>query len=578
MVLFHVLGPVEARAPGGVVVDQRARKPHAVLATLLLHANAWVGLDRLVASTWPEQDTPTSAGANVKTYIWQLRRALPDPPGGRRIESRPGAYLLRVEPGELDVDRAGRLAAEARRALLGGDHRAAAERCAEALALWRGELFDGAADDVAPGLAARVAELRWELREVLADALAGLDRPGEAIDVLRSLTEEDPLREEPWARWVRVLGAVGRPGAAAAVYERARTVLARELGVEPGPRLRAAGAAAARADRPARRTRRDLPRDVPDFACRAGEVERISAMGRAGGAGAPVVVVIDGMPGVGKTALATRVAHRLAPAYPDAQLHLDLGGDLDPAEVLARGLRALEVPAARVPDGIAERAALWRAELARHRVLLVLDGAADAAGVRPLLPGGPGAMALVTSRSRLPALEGVHVVALEPLGAEDGATALRAMLADRGAGADPDAVAEVVRLCGGLPSAMRAAAGRFLSRPMWTLSDLVGVLSDEAGSAAEPAGPLAELAAHCATAGQAARRVLGGLPALPGGVDAAGAAVAAGMAAPAVAAALEELLDRHLVVQPAPGRYAAHPLVRKAVRSSTPRSIGPRVA
>src|SRR5882757_8168136 len=118
--LFHLLGPVEAHASEGRVIGLPAGKPTAVLATLLLNANRWVRVEQLVAATWPELDAPSSAVANLKTYVWQLRKVLPEAVDGSRIDSRPGAYRLRVDAGELDVDRAEGLATDARLALTDG--------------------------------------------------------------------------------------------------------------------------------------------------------------------------------------------------------------------------------------------------------------------------------------------------------------------------------------------------------------------------------------------------------------------------------------------------------------------------
>ncbi|MGQ0841353.1 BTAD domain-containing putative transcriptional regulator [Actinokineospora sp.] len=579
MVLFCVLGPVEAHAPGGVV-DMRARKPVAVLATLLLHANAWVRTEQLIEATWPEQAAPTSADANLKTYIWQLRRALPDPVDGPRIDSRPGAYRLRVDPGELDGDRAEALAADARLALARGDGAAAAELFTAALELWRGRPFDGLPVDSGSGVVAWLEELHRELRESLADTYAGLGRVREAVDLLRALTDEDPLREGPWARWVRVLTQAGRPGAALAVHERARAVLIGELEAEPGPDLAAAHRAALRGAARTRPARRDLPRDVPDFTGRAAEVARLDALARAGGV---PVAVIDGMPGVGKTALAVHLAHRLAPDYPDGQLHLDLRGALSPAVALDRLLRAVGVGDEDLPCDLAARAALWRAELVGRRLLIVLDDAVCAEQVRPLLPGSPGCLVLVTARGALPALDGVCAITLDPPAAEEAAELFRAVAGDWRADAEPDAVAEVVRLCGGLPAALRAAAARLRGRPTWTVGRLVARLAEDGGRAAELSAATARLAEYCRTLDAPPRRMLAVLAALSGEIDVAAAAEAAGTGEPQAYRVLEDLLDRHLLTQSAPDRYGLHPLVRdlacaapRADRSES--AAGPRVA
>lgn len=563
--LFHLLGPVEAHTSDGHLIDLPAGKPTAVLATLLFNANRWVRVEQLIAATWPDQAAPSSAVANLKTYVWQLRRALPetvDGAGGPRIGSRPGAYRLRVDPGELDVDRAEGLATDARLALTDGHLPKAAELFAEALDLWRGEPCDGVRLEVSAGELAWLAELHRELQEGLAETYARLGRTREAITLLRALTDEDPFREGSWARWMLALSDAGRHGAALAVYDRVRTILAGELDAEPGPELRDALAEVRRhqrARRPSRR--RDLVRDVPDFAGRAAEVARLYDLGTAGSSGVPVVV-IDGMPGVGKTALAVHVAHRLAPSFPDAQLQVDLG-DTPAAEALHRLLRAIGVADEDIPADLSSRAALWRAELANRRVLVLLDDARSGEQVRPLLPGSPGNLVLVTTRTRALRLGGVCALTLEPLPAGPAAELLREVAADGRVAGEPAAVAEVVRRCGGLPAALRAAAESLRCRPKWTVKQLADRLARRPPTELAPVVELISSAIRPLP--EQARRVLGALATLPGDGTAAAAAAAAGCTPTQARQALEDLLDRHLVEQPGAGRYRLHPVVRDSV-------------
>ena len=555
--LFHVLGPVEAHTSDGELIGLPAGKPSAVLATLLLNANRWVRVEQLIAATWPDQAAPSSAVANLKTYVWQLRRVLPETVAGPRIGSRPGAYRLRVDPGELDVDRAEGLAADARQALTDGHLPKSAELFTEALDLWRGEPCDGVAVEEWAGTLAWLAELRRELQEGLAETYVRLGRTREAIVLLRALTDEDPFREGSWARWMLALSDAGRHGAALAVYERVRAILADELDAEPGRELRDALAAVRRyqrARRPSRR--RDLVRDIPDFSGRAEEIARLCALGTAGGV---PVAVIDGMPGVGKTALAVHVAHRLAPSYPDAQLQVDLGATSS-AVALDRLLRAIGVPDEDIPPDESGRAALWRAELAHRRVLVLLDDARSTSQVLPLLPGSPGSLVLVTTRTRTVRLSGVCALTLEPLPDPAASALFRSVAADRRAG-EP-AAGDVARRCGGLPAALRAAADILRCRPMWTVRQLADRLPEFA--------PAAELiSSEVRALPDGPRRVLGALAALPGAVDAATVAGTAGCPALQARRALEDLLDRHLVAQPRMGRYGLHPLVRDAVLADT---------
>lgn len=229
---FHVLGPLEVSSPHGAV-KLKPGKPTKLLAALLLHRGTWVSMDRLIDLIWHEQAIPPSAAGNVKSYVCGLRRALPE----SRIDSREGAYRVRTLPGEVDADLVTTRAAEARTALGGGDARTAAALISGSLELWRGMPFgDLATDDRAPEVA-RLDEVRWELRELLATAYRQLGRPADAIGLLRAMTCDDPLREDIWARLVSLLHEVGRRGEAIATYRRARTAIVRDLGIEPGAEL-----------------------------------------------------------------------------------------------------------------------------------------------------------------------------------------------------------------------------------------------------------------------------------------------------------------------------------------------------
>ncbi|MDA3647192.1 hypothetical protein LZ318_12975 [Saccharopolyspora indica] len=233
--LFHVLGPLAVRGRNGGVMRLGTSKPAVVLATLLLQPNAWVGVDQLIARTWPEAAVPPSAVANVKTYVWRLRGMLPT----ARIETGPGSYRLRVAAGELDTDRAADLAAEAERFLARGDATAAATTAARALDLWRGRPFDGLH---LPGdWAAELDELHRDLRQTLAEARLALGDARRAVGSLRELTAEDPFREESWAALIGALHVLGRRAEALANYREIRKILADELGVPPGPALTEVG-------------------------------------------------------------------------------------------------------------------------------------------------------------------------------------------------------------------------------------------------------------------------------------------------------------------------------------------------
>lgn len=537
--IFHVLGPLETHSSAGAVVDLGTRKAGTVLGVLLLHPNRWVRTEDLVSATWQEHAAPAAAKANLKTYVSQLRRALPPFGAGNRIEARPGAYRLRVGRGELDSDRAAELAATARAAIEAGDHLTAAGLLEDALALWRGRPFEGLALDEACAAAGRLDELRQDIEESLAEVQLASGRRSEAITTLRELTRQDPLRENAWTLLVRTLNAAGRRGEAVAAHRAARAVLAAELGVEPGPEL--AGALADGAARP----RRELPRDVPVFVGRTQEL----ALARRG-----ALVVVDGMSGVGKTAFAVHAAHQLASDFPDGQLFVNLrAGAVSVGDALARMLRGLGVSG--VPADVDELGALWRSELAWRRVLLVLDDAGDARQVLPLLPGDGHSAVLITTRQRGWRLPGETRISLKPLCRAESAVLLRRAAGDRAA------PAAVVSACGGLPSALLAAAARLASRPLWTSAELVSWC-------AEP-GRLSEgLTSHLH--GAAVQRAFRAIGALPQEFDCALAADHLGVCWEEARALLEELVDQHLLDTPATSRYRSHPLMRELAGRAVP--------
>jgi tetratricopeptide (TPR) repeat protein len=235
-----------------------------------------------------------------------------------------------------------------------------------------------------------------------------------------------------------------------------------------------------------RRSLLQLPPDIGDFTGRAEEIRRVSGLiaAAAGSTQAPPpIVCLSGQGGLGKTTLAVHVAHQVDACFPDGQLYASLrgadAGARDPADVLAGWLRELGVDGQDIPEGVDERARMYRARLAGCRVLVLLDGAADVAQVRPLLPGNGGCAVLVTSRSRLAALPGAHAVPLGTLPPDEAARMLAAIIGTDRAEGEPEAVAEVARLCGRLPLALRIAGARLVCRPAWTISWLAGRLRDE---------------------------------------------------------------------------------------------------
>jgi tetratricopeptide (TPR) repeat protein len=324
--------------------------------------------------------------------------------------------------------------------------------------------------------------------------------------------------------------------------------------------------------------RNDLPRDLPDFTGREAQLTALLD-----GVADSRVIAVDGMAGVGKTCLAVHAAHRLAADYPDAQLYLDLHGftegrrPLDPDRALRTLLAALDVPSEKVPQdgGVEELAACWRSELAHRRAVVVLDNAADADQVRPLLPGAGPSVALVTSRNRLLGLDEVPPVSLDVLTEQESAELLARASGETDSregrlARDPESTAEVLRLCGRLPLALRLAAARLRHRPGWT----VGILVERMAEGASEFDTAFAMSVRQLDRPKARLFRLLGL--LPGSsFDEHVAAALAEVPLRSARAMLEDLLDAHLVQQPAAGRYRLHDLVHQHARRATTEQDAP---
>jgi DNA-binding SARP family transcriptional activator/tetratricopeptide (TPR) repeat protein len=611
---FAVLGPLRVRT-GGAPVRVGGPKPRAILATLLLQPGGFVSVDLLTEVLWPG-GAPRSAVANVRTYVRALRRTLSETgvPVGT-LSTQPAGYAFDVPPGALDLLLFEQRLEQARAERDRGNDTAAWRGYESALRLWHGSVLQDMPSSVVwdPAIT-RAEEARSAAVGECLEIRLRLGDYAPLVTELRSRLTEDPLREDRWQMLVHALHGSGRTADARAAYAEAERVLAAELGTEPGASLRRAGEEVngyvVRRRAPALTPVYQLPIDVPDFTGRAEEIAALegllSAVGRQ-----PVVAVLSGPPGAGKSTLAVHVAHRVRDAFPDGQLFVDLGGMSDrpraPADVLAEMLRGLGVIDSALPAEPGERAALLRSRLAQRRFLILLDDAADSAQVRYLLPGTGGSAVLVTSRRRLPGLpaRGFPVGVLE----HDDARALFGTIVGperlRGEAADADRVLEA---CGSLPLAVRIAGARLANRPGWTVGTLADLLHDERGQLDQlQTGELAvrasvelsyrHLPERAATAfrafGQLADEVVPGwlVAVAMGGTDgagegawlaadgwgvpgdaAAGAARPAGYAGPAgrmsTAGALEALADEHLVEVTGTDRlcmqrYRMHNLVRR---------------
>ncbi|NUR61164.1 MAG: AfsR family transcriptional regulator [Catenulispora sp.] len=312
-----------------------------------------------------------------------------------------------------------------------------------------------------------------------------------------------------------------------------------------------------------------LPRDIGEFVGRRQQTEALIEQAGIGGP-APQVAVIDGMGGVGKSALAVHVAHRLVPQFPDGHYFIDLSGfcavtePLEPAQALEALLRASGLDPESLPEGMDERSALWRARLAGRRVLVLLDNARDAAQVRPLLPGTGEAFVLITSRRRMPSLEGAVAVPLDVMRADSAIALFSRIIGPERAAVEPEAVASAVELCGHLPLAIQVAAARLRDRATWPVERVAEQLSRHRTRflVAGDRDVTAILAWSYHLLPAPGKRLFRLLSVHPGpDFDAHTASALTGMPLPETEAVLEQLFEANLLQERVPGRYHLHDLV-----------------
>ncbi|MGK4579212.1 BTAD domain-containing putative transcriptional regulator [Kitasatospora sp. HPMI-4] len=517
---FDIMGPIRT-ALNGAPLPLGGPQQCAVLTLLLIRAGESVPLHEISDLLW--QDDPPATAANViHHHISALRRML-EPDLGRRDAGRwllrsSVGYRLDVDPGSVDLHVFRGLVERGRDRAARSDWEQAASLYREALTLRRGSVGTGSPQNVVSTALFQAAESEYAKAVVEAAQIHHWIGHGHwMLPLLRLTAERYPLDEQLQAALVRALGAAGRQVEALDVYRRIRTTLSEELGIEPGDALRAAqtavlrqsvrtdatadpedttpaptaaaphshpAAALAPAPAPAQ-----LPPGLPVFVGRDEELARILAL--AADASGQVIATMNGMAGIGKTALAVHAAHLLAERFPDGQLFVNLHGfddsaaALAPADALRCLLECLGLPARDLPSTLPGLTGKYRSLLADRKVLIVLDNARDAQQVQPLLPSAPGCMALVTSRNVLEQLlvtHNAHPVSVPPFSVGEGRVVLERHIGPSRTAGQARALEAIVESCRGVPIALAVAAARASLNPGRPLESIAGELRTAANS------------------------------------------------------------------------------------------------
>lgn len=600
------LGPLRAFA-GDQEIVLGPPKQRAVFTILALRANDVVSRDDLVDSVWGESP-PTTAAGSLHTYVSGLRRALSGM--GEPLTSSRTGYMLRLDPGLLDIRVVERFVGQARESRARQDPAAAATAYAKALAHWRpGTALSGLPGPFVAGYRMQMSDLRLQLLLEHAEVRLELHEPVTVVDQLREHARDNPHHERLRALLMTALRQSSQTADALAQYHDLRKRLADDLGIDPSAELQelyvailadnaaTPTAVASTPASPATQTAgsvrpAEMPRGVGYFVGRAASVRQVldtacTTVPDTGRDPSPQIVMIVGVGGVGKTALAVHCAHQLAADYPDGQLYVNLRGfgPRHPARSPADALHHLltSVGAGTVPADHEQRVALWRSIVRDRRMLIVLDNAERADQVEDLLPGGSPSFVVVTSRNRLSALAvryGARRVTLSPFTAEESLHLLAGAIGNDRVDTEPAVARHLADLCGHLPLALRIAAEQLVADcPIGDLiSDLLDVErrldglqipDDELHSVR---GVLSWSYARLDAAASHAFRMLGLFPGVSIGVAAATALL--DVPRPIAAAALRTLADQHLL-ETTGGMYWMHDLTRIYAREVAGDGIKP---
>ncbi|WP_439655974.1 BTAD domain-containing putative transcriptional regulator [Lentzea sp. HUAS TT2] len=492
---FTVFGTVRAWRDR-TELDLGSPQQRLTLAVLLLAEGRVVQAPEIIDALWGESAPPTARGT-IRTYVYRLRKLLTGDTDTAVLRSEGNGYQLVLTEEQLDLSRflglvrAAEASAHDRRRAVGFLHAALGELQDEPLRGLLGEWADTERR--------RLGQLAVRTVELLSEHQLDL---GDRVDVLEQLTavsEVEPLRERVHELLIRALCREGRPAEALTVYDKLRTTLRDELGVDPSHALRELYARVLRADpslssataappersAPSARSA-PMPAALTVFAGREAELRELNSV--LDDASAPRTIVVHGTAGVGKTTFVVQWASQVASSFPDGQFYVNLRGfetddaAREPADVLHELLDAVDLPSANRPSGLDGLSALYRSVLADRRALVVLDNARDTTQVMPLLAAAPRCVVVITSRRELTALvacTGAHSVRIGLLDMEESVTFMASRLGEQRVRAELPALRTIATMCAHLPLALAVAAARISSNPQLRLSDIADQLATD---------------------------------------------------------------------------------------------------
>ncbi|MDG4825097.1 BTAD domain-containing putative transcriptional regulator [Asanoa sp. WMMD1127] len=578
---IRVLGPLSALNEGREA-HLTSRRVRAFVAALTVNVGRPVTVAELVDAVWGDAQ-PENPRRALQLAAWRARAILGQIDAAEIIVTSPDGYRLDLPIERTDLGRVRRFLQDADRAAEAGDLERELTAVSGALDQWRAEpLLDVPSDVLQREVAPWLREQRLQLAERRVDIMLRLERFAEITDELMVLTAQHPLRERLWGQLMDALRRRGRRVEALNAYHTLRRNLADELGIDPSEPIRALHTAiltsqpvGARRPAPLPSVPRQLPPDIRGFTGRQRELSKLDELAATvDTTSGPVVVVITGTAGVGKSTLATHWAHRVADDFPDGQFFVDLRGyhpaqALTPAQALARFLHTLGVRGDDVPADVEERAALYRSLMDGRRALVLIDNANSAAQLRPLLPGAVGCLVLVTSRDQLVSVvasDGACPVPLDLLSVGDAGRLLAERLGRERLAAEPEAVRHMIAASARLPLALAIVAARAAVRPDAPLGKIAARLRDglDAFDTASPATDVrAVFSWSYRELDPAAARLFRLLGLHPGpDLPTAAAASLGGLSPGAAKRVLGELVRAHLVVEHEPGRFSLHDLLR----------------